>query len=271
MRQRLVVTLCLLVAAWVLAAPAYAEPPMPTIINSLGVDQRLDAQVPLDLVFRDENWRSIQLGDLLDGRPILLTLNYYNCKNICSTELDDMLGKLGNVSFGVGTEYKIVTVSINHRETPQLAAQTKRGYLRRYPRPGIETGWTFLTGDEDAIKRLTDAVGYRYAYDPATGDYAHPAALVILTPKGRISRYLYAPVYTATDLRLSLVEAANNKIGSVIDQVLLFCYRYDPTVGQYSVAILNLVRLGGIATMLGLGAFLFMMIRRDIKRETIDD
>lgn len=242
---------------------AYAEPPKPAILDAIGVDQRLDAQVPLDVVFRDEAWRSVTLGELLDGRPIILTLNYYNCKNICGTTLDDLVGKLGDISFKVGEQYRIVTLSINPRETPQLAAETKRAYVKRYPRPGVDTGWTFLTADEEAIKRVTEAVGFRYTYDPATGEYAHPAAFMVLTPKGRVSRYLYAPAFSATDLRLSVVEAADNKIGSLLDQVLLFCYRYDPNVGRYSVAILNAVRVGGLLTMLGVGVLLVMLSRRE--------
>ena len=242
---------------------AYAEPPKPAILDAIGVDQRLDAQVPLDVVFRDEAWRSVTLGDLLDGRPVILTLNYYNCKNICGTTLDDLVGKLGDISLKVGEQYRIVTLSINPRETPQIAAETKRAYVRRYPRPGVDTGWSFLTADEEAIKRVTEAVGFRYTYDPETGEYAHPAAFMVLTPTGRVSRYLYAPTFSATDLRLSVVEAADNKIGNLLDQVLLFCYRYDPNVGRYSVAILNAVRVGGLLTMLGVGVLLVLMSRRE--------
>jgi protein SCO1 len=251
---------------WLLALSVdgvHADAPKPPLVDALGVDQKLGVQAPLDLTFRDEAWRAVPLKTYFDGKPVILTLNYYNCKNICSTELDDLVGKLSTMGLSIGDEYTIVSVSINPRETPQVAAYTKKSFVRRYPRPGVESNWHFLTGDEASIRELTDTVGFRYAWDERMQEYAHPAAILILTPQGKVSHYLYSPIYTAQDLRLSLVEASQNKIGTAIDRVLLFCYRYDPTAGTYSAAILNIVRLGGVVTMLGLGLFLTVMVRRD--------
>lgn len=242
---------------------AVADAPKPPLVDALGVDQKLGVQVPLDLTFRDEAWRSVPLKEYFNGKPVILTLNYYDCKNICSTILDDLVAKLSPMGLTIGDEYTIVTISINPRETPQVASYTKKGFVRRYPRPGVDSNWHFLTGDEAAIRELTDSVGFRYAWDERMQEYAHPATVLLLTPQGKVSAYLYSPVYTAQDLRLGLVEASQNKIGTAIDRVLLFCYRYDPTAGTYSAAILNLVRVGGVVTLLGLGLFLAFVIRRD--------
>lgn len=255
--------LALLILLLMGASVADADAPKPPLVDALSVDQKLGVQTPLDLTFRDEAWRSVPLSEYFDGKPVILTLNYYNCKNICSTELDDLVGKLGEMTLAIGDQYNIVTVSINPRETPQIATITKKDFIRRYPRPGVDKSWHFLTGDEASIRQLTDTVGFNYAWDEKTQEYAHPAVILILTPEGKVSRYLFAPIYTAQDLRLSLVEASANKIGTLTDRVLLFCYRYDPTAGTYSAAILNIMRLGGVVTMLGLGAFLFIMMRRD--------
>ncbi len=266
--MRLLVSVALLCVVLVAGAarPALAEPPKPAILDQVGVDQKLGVQVPLDLVLRDESWRSVKLGDLFEGKPVILTLNYYNCKNICSTELDDLIGKLGDVAFEVGKQYTIVSVSINPRETPQIASLTKKSFVKRYARPGVDQAWHFMTADEAAIQTLTETVGFRYAYNADLDEYAHPAAIMVLTPEGKVAQYLYSPVYSATDLRLALVESSQNKIGTVVDKVLLYCYRYDPTAGKYSAAILNIIRLGGVVTMLALGVFLFVSLRHDFGR-----
>lgn len=250
----------LAVVAW----PAYAQPPKPPILEKVWLDQKLNAQVPLDLTFRDEIWRNVSIRDYLaEGKPVILTPVYYNCNNTCSVELDDLVQKLGEISFNIGEQYNIVTVSINPRETPQDAARTKKGFERRYPRPGVERYWHFLTGDQAAIEQLTDAVGFHYAWDEEHQEYAHPNAIVLLTPDGRISSYLFSPNYTGRDLRLGLTEASEGRIGNLLDKVLLFCLQYDPTVGKYSVAILNTVRLGGLITLVLLGGFVFLMLRRE--------
>lgn len=256
-----------LVALAVGVWPAHAEPPRPPILDKVGLDQKLNAQVPQDLVFRDEIWRSVRLGDYLtDGKPVILTLNYYNCKNTCSVILDDMVQKLGTISFNIGEQYNIVSVSINPRETPQDAGRTKAAFEHRYPRPGVETSWHFLTGDQAAIEALADSVGFRYAYDEQAGEYVHPDAILLLTPDGRVSQYLFAPNYSGQDLRLGLIESSQGKIGTLVDRVLLFCYQYDPTIGKYSLAILNSVRIGSLIAFVLLAGFVFVTLRRDKRK-----
>ncbi|MCW5881826.1 MAG: SCO family protein [Anaerolineae bacterium] len=250
-----------------LTGPARAEPPRPPILDKVGLDQKLDAQVPLDLVFRDEIWRSVSLRDYLtDGKPVILTLNYYNCKNTCSVVLDDLVQKLGTISFNIGEQYNIVSVSINPRETPQDAARTKSAFEHRYPRPGVDTYWHFLTGDQAAIEELADSVGFRYAYDETAGEYVHPDVVLLLTPDGRVSKYLFAPNYSGQDLRLGLIDSSQGQIGTLVDKVLLFCYQYDPTIGKYSLAILNTVRIGSLIAFVLLAGFMIVMFRRDARK-----
>lgn len=247
-----------------LAVPAHAQGPLPEPLHNVGFDQRMGEQVPLDLAFRDEAGRSIRFGDYFGSKPVILTLNYYNCPNLCPLLLDNLAAALAGVPFTIGDQFEVVTVSVDPRDTPKLASAAKQRHIRLYRRPGAETGWHFLTGDDASIQRLAEAVGFRYAYDAEQDQYAHSAGIVVLTPKGRIARYLFGIEFAPNDLRLALVEASENKIGSPIDKVLLFCYRYDPTTGKYSLIALNAVRLAGVATVLGLGAFLLVMWRRDV-------
>jgi len=241
-----------------------AESGLPPVLRSVGFDQRLDAQVPLDLVFRDEAGQAVGLGNYFGGRPVILVLAYYRCPMLCTMVLNGLVRGLMDVPFDVGKEFNIVTVSFDPRETPALAANKKKTYVERYGRPGAAEGWHFLTGEEDAINRLTDAVGFRYIYDPKHDQFAHASGIMILTPKGRIARYFYDVAYSPRDLRLGLVEAAENKIGSPADQILLFCFHYDPAEGKYGPVIMNFVRLGGVLTILGLGTFLAILWRREL-------
>jgi protein SCO1/2 len=233
------------------------------ILADVGIDQRLDEQVPLDLVFRDENGARVELGRFFGRRPVVLALVYYECPMLCTLVLNGLLSSLRTLSFDAGKEFEIVTVSFDPAETPALAAAKKENVLAKYRRAGAETGWHFLTGDGESIERLARAVGFRYRYDAASGEFAHAAAIMVLTPTGKIARYFYGVEYPPRDLRLGLIEAADERIGSAVDQVLLYCYRYDPSTGRYSAAVMNLVRAGGLATVLGLGAFMFAMRRRD--------
>ncbi len=258
-----------LVVLGVAAGPARAEPPRPPILDEVGLDQKLDAQIPLDLVFRDEIWRSVSLREYMtDGKPVILTLNYYNCKNTCSVILDDLVQKLGMISFNIGEQYNIVSVSINPRETPQDAGRTKIAFEHRYPRPGVDKYWHFLTGDQAAIEELADSVGFRYAYDETTGEYVHPDAILLLTPDGHVSKYLFAPNYSGQDLRLGLIDSSQGKIGTLVDKVLLFCYQYDPAIGKYSLAILNTVRIGSLIAFVLLAGFMIVMFRRDARKSS---
>ena len=248
-------------------APAMAHhdtqhrPPGP--LADVAFDQRLNAEVPLDAAFRDEGGHTVRLAEYFGQRPVILVLAYYDCPMLCPYVLEGLLRSLRVLAFNIGEQFDIVTVSFAPRETPALAARTKERYVRDYARPGAAAGWHFLTGEEEAIRQLTTAVGFRPVYDAETGQYAHAAGIMVLTPQGRIARYLYGIEFSARDLRLALVESAANQIGSPIDQLLLYCYRYDPQSGKYSLLVLKAVRLAGLATVLGLGGFLLVMFRRD--------
>lgn len=243
-------------------------PPAPQggMLKAVSFDQNLDAQLPLDLTFRDETGRDVRLGDYFRDRPVIVNLVYYECPMLCTLELNALVRSLKPVSFSPGKEFEIVTVSIDPGETPKLAAAKKRGYLNRYRRPGAESGWHFLTGDETSIRKLADVVGFRYVYDPKSDQYAHPAGIVIATPKGRISRYLYGVEYPPRDVRLGLMEASAGKIGSPIERLLLLCYHYDPSTGKYNLVIMSTLQILGTATVLSLGTFMFVMFRRDRRK-----
>jgi protein SCO1/2 len=208
----------------------------------------------------------VTLAEFFGRRPVILALAYYECKTLCPLVLDGLLKSLRTISFSAGNQFSVVTVSFDPRETPAMAAARKEKLLRRYARPGAEAGWHFLTGEEAAIRRLAGAVGFRYAYDAATNQFAHASGIIVLTPQGKVARYFSGIEYAPRDLRLSLVEASANRIGSLVDAVLLFCYRYDPETGRYGVAIMNAIRLAGLATVLSLGAFITVMMRRDRQR-----
>ncbi|MBI2833008.1 MAG: SCO family protein [Acidobacteria bacterium] len=270
MSRRLLMAIPVLLAC---AGEAWAqkEPPRdvsaadvrPAALVGVGLDQKLGERVPLDAVFRDETGRDVRLGEYFGARPVVLTLAYYECPMLCTQVLTDLVSALKVLSFDVGKEFTAVTVSFNPKERPELAAAKKEHYIARYGRPGAADGWHFLTGDQASIDRLTAAVGFRYSYDEQTKQYAHATGVMILTPDGRLARYFYGVDYSPRDVRLGLVEAASRRIGSPVDQILLFCYHYDPTKGKYTLLALNLVRLGGVATVVALGTFIVVMRRRE--------
>jgi len=253
------------VAARAGAQPAVGQPAaaQPEALRGVGIDQRLDQQVPLDLVFNDENGRAVTLGSLLHGKPVILNLVYYRCPMLCTLVLNGLLSAMKALPFDAGKEFDVFTVSFDPEDTPALAAQKKATYLEQYRRPGAAEGWHFLVGDETSIRPLMEAIGFRYAWDPEARQYAHASGLVVLTPGGRLSHYFYGVEFAPRDLRLALVEASSERIGSVVDQLLLFCFHYDPATGRYSRVALNAVRAGGILTLAALGAFLVVMLRRD--------
>jgi protein SCO1/2 len=235
----------------------------PKLLQDVGMDQRLNAQIPLDLTFRDESDRPVRLREYLGEKPVILAMVYYECPMLCTEVLNGLLASMKNMPLDVGKQFNVVTVSFNPRENSGLAANKKRVYVGLYGRPGASEGWHFLTGDEPQIQALARAVGFHYAYDPASGQYAHATAIMVLTPQGRISRYFYGIDYPSRDLRLSLVEASGGKIGSPADKILLYCYHYDPTTGKYGLVIANVMRMAGLVTMLILGTFLLLMFRRE--------
>ena len=235
----------------------------PGILSKIGIDQRLNHHVPLDLAFVDENGKEVRLGEFFGKRPVLLALVYYECPMLCTQVLNGVTGALKVLNFDVGREFDVVAVSINPREGPGLAAQKKESYLQRYGRAQTAPGWHFLTGREENIRRLADAVGFRYVYDEQIQQYAHGAGIELLTPKGVIARYFYGIEYSPRDIRLGIIEASEERIGSPIDTALLLCYHYDPATGKYGATALSLVRIGAVLTMAAFGAFLFVSIRRE--------
>lgn len=225
-------------------------------------DQRLDQPLPLDLSFTDESDQPVQLSQFFSQKPVILVLGYYECTLLCPVVRDGLLTSLQNLDFDIGKDFTVVNVSINPRETSSTAAAQKAVYVQRYGRPGAAQGWHFLTGNEAAIKSLADAVGFYYRYDEASAQYVHPSGIVLATPKGRIARYLYGVDYAPRDLRLGLVEASENKIGTPVDQLLLLCYHYDPQTGKYTGLALGVTRLAALGTILGLGVGLVVLSRR---------
>jgi protein SCO1/2 len=274
------ISLCSIAAVWAQPGqPAPAQPsamrdssskpaPLPAGLRGVNIEQRLNQQVPLDLVFRDEFGRSLPLSTYFSGnKPVLLALVYYNCPMLCTLILNGVESSLKAVSLDPGRDFEVVAVSFDPRDTPEIAARKKANYLQRYRRPDTANGWHFLTGSESSIKALTEAVGYQYKFDPATGQFAHASAIMILTPQGKLSRYFYGVEYAPRDVRLGLVEASQNKIGTPVDQVLLFCYHYDPGSGKYGAIAMNMVRLAGAAFVLICGVFLFVSWRHDWQRD----
>jgi protein SCO1/2 len=242
---------------------------IPESLRNVGIDQKLNEQVPPGLVFRDETGKVVHLGEYFGSKPVVLALVYFECPMLCTQVLNGLVSSLKTLNFTIGKEFEVITVSFNPHEGPPLAAAKKEAYLDRYSRPGSEGGWHFLTGGEEAIQALTKAVGFRYAYDSRTGQFAHASGIMLLTPQGRVSRYFYGIEYAPRDVRLGLVEASANKIGTVTDQLLLFCYNYDPREGKYSAVILNLIRLGGVLTLLALGVAWFAWFRRSTWRNQL--
>jgi protein SCO1/2 len=257
--------IALLLSASTFAQSNSATPP--TLPGKVAIAQNLDKQLPLDLMLRDETGRVVRLGQYFNhGKPLLLNFMYYRCPMLCPMVMDGVTNALTELRFDIGKEFDVVTVSIDPRDTPEQASMKKDQYVKRYGRFGAASGWHFLTGNESAVKRLTNIAGFEYAYDPKMDQFAHAAVLLAVTPQGRISRYLYGFEYKPRDLRLALVEASAGRIGTATDSLLLLCYHYDPATGRYSRTAMNFVRAGGVATMLGLFGFIFIMVRRDLTR-----
>jgi protein SCO1 len=243
------------------------KPALPGALTGVGIDQKLDAQVPLDLVFKDEAGRDVPLRSFFHGKPVILAPVYFRCPMLCTQILSGLAGSLKAVPFNPARDFEVVAVSFDPKDTPETASAKKDMYLRRYGRPGTANGWHLLTGSQENITALMDALGYHYKYDPTTDQFAHASGVMIATPDGRLSRYFYGVEYAPTDVRLGLVEASENKIGSPVDAILLFCYHYDPTTGKYGAVVINIVRFAGAAFTIVCGALLVFVLRRDIRRD----
>lgn len=242
----------------VMSPPANVRPPG---LKNVGIEQHLNQQIPPDLTFQDENGKSVRLGDYFGKKPVILNLVYYQCPMLCGEVLTGLESALRVLKFDVGKEFDVLTVSFDPKETPQMAAAKKVEYLKRYRRPGAAAGWHFLTGPAVSIDALTKAAGFQYQYDPKSGQFAHATAIMVLTPEGKIAQYYYGVEFAPKDLRLGLIQASENKIGTVVDQVLLYCYHYDPDTGKYGAIISRVLQLAAGATVLILGTFLVLMSR----------
>lgn len=250
--------------AWaLLSAGAARAQSVPEVLQAVKFEQRVNQPLPLAATFRDEAGRSVALGEYFHRRPVILALVYYDCPMLCTFVLNGLVKGLKPVSLEAGRHFEVVVISFNPRETPELAAQKKAAYLGEYRRRDAASGWHFLTGEEASIREVTQAAGFHYLYDEKTKQYAHASGVIIATPEGKLFRYLFGIEYAPRDLRLGLVEASQNRIGTPVDRVMLYCFHYDPHKGKYGLVIMRLIQVAGTATVLALGTFLVVMFRRD--------
>lgn len=259
-----IVALIALVLATPVAAQAQKAPR--GILAKVGFDQNLDHTIPLDIPFRDETGATVKLGDYFHGKPVVLSLVYFRCPMLCSEVLRGEVKGLADVPFDAGKDFEAVTVSFDPDDTPADAAKEKARYLAAYGHPNAAAGWHFLTGEPASIEKLTKAVGFRYARDPKTGQFAHAAGIMILTPRGKLSRYFYGVSYPASDLRLGLVDSSRGKIGSAVDAIILYCCRYDPATGKYGLIIYNVVKLFGLVSVVLLGGLIGGLVLAERRR-----
>jgi protein SCO1/2 len=259
------ITAALFIAAIALAAlPTRAQQVgPPPIFREVSIAQRLNEPIPPEIIFRDENGNAVHLGDYFGKKPIVLSLVYFDCPALCTEVLNGELRTMKAISLELGKDFDAVTVSFEPKDSPALARAKRDVYAGQYGRPGARENWHFLTGDQPSIDALTRAAGFHYAYDSDSRQYAHAAAILVLTPHGRIARYFYGVNYPSRDFRLGLVEASEGKIGTPTDHALLYCFQYDPTTGKYGLIVMNVVRAAGLTTVLFLGIFLFVMFRRE--------
>ncbi len=260
--QAVVLAAAFIVMSSSVDASAQSQKQVP-LLHDIGIDQHLNEQLPLDLMFRDEAGRTVKLRDYFGKRPVILTFAYYECPMLCTLVLNGLVKAMRAIPLVLGKDFEVVNISINPKEKPPLAAAKKNTYVKEYGRLDAAQGWHFLTGEEEQIRQATAAAGYRYRYDPEYGQYAHASGIIVLTPEGKFSRYFYGLEYSARDLRLGLVEAASNKIGSPVDQVLLFCFHYDPITGKYGLIVARITQALGTGTVIILGGFMILMLRRE--------
>lgn len=246
---------------------------LPEPLKKVGIEQRLNEQLPLDLKFKDENGREVALGEYFGkGKPVILALVYYECPMLCNQVLTGLTGSLKGMNFTAGKEFEVVAVSFDPRDTPEIAKAKKETYLANYGRPDTANAWHFLTGTPESIKKITESVGFKYEWDEATKQFAHAGGIQIATPEGKLARYFYGIDYAPKDVKFGLMEASSSKIGNPVEQLVLYCYHYNPASGKYGLAIMNVVRLGGVATLIGLAAMLLFLRRYNSnkKDETVN-
>jgi protein SCO1/2 len=256
-----------------LYSPKYYDPAeseansgLPTALKTVGIEQKLGNQLPLDTMLKDEDGKDVKLADYFkSGRPVVLVFAYYECPMLCTQVLNGITGSLKGINLNAGKDFDVVAVSFDPRDNdrPDLAKNKKANYIERYNRPGTEEGWHFLTGSEDSIKAVTDAAGFKFHWDDATQQYAHAAGVMVVTPEGKMSRYFYGIDYAPKDIKFGIMDSAQEKVGSPAEQLLLYCYHYDPASGKYGLSILRVMRLAGVATLLGMGAMAFVFWRRN--------
>ena len=242
---------------------------LPKALDGIGIDQKLNEQLPLDLELKNENGETVKLGDYFGKKPVMLSLVYYECPMLCNQILNGMVTAFRLMSFTPGSEFEVVTISFDPRETPALAAAKKKNYVDHLPqakRASAYAGWHFLTADEQSIRKITDAIGFRYRWDDETNQFAHASGVYVATPQGKLARYFYGIEYPPRDLRLGLIEAADNRIGSPMDQLLLYCFHYDPKTGKYGPVVMRMMQVGGVATLLAIVGMFIVMRRRNAER-----
>lgn len=247
-------------------SPGMPSQSMPAPLREIGFDQNLDQQLPLDAQFLDEHGQRVQIGQYFGKKPVVLGFVYYDCPMLCTQVLGALTSTLGVVSLDPGQDYEVVLVSFDPREKPVQALAKKNEYMNRLKRANAEDGWHFLTGEQPEIARLTKAAGFRYVWDEQTQQFAHPTGVIVVTPAGHPARYLFGIDYGPRDLRLALVDASEGKIGSVADNLLLFCYHYDPMTGRYGFVIMRVLRIAGVATVLAICGFIFLTVRRERRK-----
>ncbi len=240
---------------------------MPGILSSVSFDQRLNELLPLETLFKDEEGRDVKLGEYFGVRPVVLAFAYYECPMLCTQVLNGLASSLTVLTETVGTDFDVVVVSFDPRETPTLAAGKKKSYLDRYKRPGSEHGWHFLTGEEASIRRVTDAAGFHYAWDEKTQQFAHPSGIVVTTPDGRLSRYFFGIEFAPRDVKFALIESSAGRIGNAVEKLLLYCYHYDPATGSYSFLAMRAVQIGGAVTLVALVGFVLVALSREQREE----
>jgi protein SCO1/2 len=240
---------------------AIAQGNLQDIIQKTTVEQKLNAPLPLDTVFRDEEGKTVTLGSYFGKKPVILALVYYRCPMLCNRILYGLLTALKAVKFDAGKDFEVVAISIDPRETPELALGKKKAHVRAYGREGAESGWHFLVGDQESIRRVADATGFHYVYLPEKDQYSHPAVIMIATPQGVLSRYFFGVEYSSRDIQLGLMDASEGKIGNLVDAVILYCFAYDPSVGKYSLMIIRLLQVLGTLTALILGLSIYFLLR----------
>ena len=269
--HRISAVIAVLVLAFTSSISAQPSADQPRLPGKVAIAQKLGSQVPLDLMFRNERGEVVRLKDYFGkGRPVVLNFVYFQCPMLCPMTMDGAVNSLTQLKFDIGRDFDVITVSVDPRDKPQTAAEMKDKYVKRYGRLSAASGWHFLTGHVGAIKALADSVGFHYAYDKTTDQFAHAAVLLVLTPDGRTSRYFYGFEHKPRDLRLGIVEASGGKIGTAVDQFLLLCYHYDPAVGKYGRSAMVFVRAGGLTTVALLAGFIVVMVRREQVRDRTD-